>query len=287
MNPPSLFKYIPFCDPKISNDKKLQELRVKGFENGEIWYPKASNLNDPFECYPDFKLKEEDIDQIVESLTPEEFIFIKEKNQIESKQKLIRALKEPRNINIPSIAGLPSIPTEFVHRSLFFATIGALSTHYLSQIGVLSLTEKPLDLMMWAHYGGNSTGICLEFERNQDNALGSESTVAVTYTGKREKIKFHERHSRKKQIISTKYNVWKDEKEWRHFQDQGDKLYPFPGKVIRIIFGLNSHPSTIDLTKSIFDEDLSYEEIILNKDYSFSTDCGLKHSLSKVKIDWS
>lgn len=287
MNPPSLFKYIPFCDPTIDIDTKLQDLRVKGFENGEIWYPKASNLNDPFECSPDFELKEEDIDQIVESLTPEEFIFIKEKNKIESKKILIKALREPRSIIIPSIADLSVIPTEFVHRSLFFATISALSTHYLSQTGVLSLTENPLDILMWAHYGGNSTGICIEFERNQDNALGSKSTVAVTYTDSRERVKFHERHSRKKQIISTKYNVWENEQEWRHFQEQGDKLYPFPGKVIRIIFGLNSHPSTIDLTKRIFGEDLSYEEIILNKDYSLSTDSGLKHSLSKVKIGCS
>lgn len=286
MNPSSLFKYVPFCAPEVAIDPKIQQLRVEGFENGEIWYPKASNLNDPFECYPDFELIEEDIEKIVESLTPEEFIFIKEKNQIESKLKLIKALKKPRKIIIPSSAGLPKIATEFAHRSLFLATIGALSTHYLSLTGVLSLTENPLDLIMWAHYGGNSTGICIEFERTTDNALGSDSTVAVTYTGSREKIKFHERHSKKKEIISTKYEAWGNEKEWRHIQDQGDKLYPFPGKVIRIIFGLNSHPSTIKLTKNIFGEAVIYEEIILNRDFSLSTDCGLKHSLSKVEIQW-
>lgn len=85
MNPSSLFKYIPFCAPDVSIDRNLQELRAKGFENGEIWYPKASNLNDPYECYPDFELIEEDIENIVDSLAPEEFFFIKEKNQIDSK----------------------------------------------------------------------------------------------------------------------------------------------------------------------------------------------------------
>lgn len=286
MNPSSLFKYIPLCAPSYSIDPGLQELRLEGFEKGKIWYPKASKLNDPFECYPDFELKEEDIDQIVESLTPEEFIFIKEKNQIETKQKLIRALKTPRKITLPLKADLSNFPTEFIHRAIFLATIGALSNHYLREIGVLSLTENPLDLRMWAHYGGNSTGICVEFERNQENALGSETTVPVTYNFTREKIKYYERHLRKKQIISTKSNVWADEKEWRHWLDQGDKLYPFPGKVLRIIFGLNCHPSTIEIVKDTFGDEISYEEIILRADYSLSTDKGLKHSLSKVKIEW-
>jgi hypothetical protein len=286
MNPSSLFKYIPFCAPEVANDPDLQQMRLDGFSNGEIWYPKASNLNDPFECYPDFELKEEDIDEIVESLTPEEFIFIKKKNQIESKQKLIKALKQPSKIGIPSSAGLPLAATEFAHRALFFATISALSSHYLSFTGVLSLTENPLDLIMWAHYGGNSTGICLEFERTADNTLGSDSTISVKYRGKRESIKFHERHSRKAEIISTKYNAWAYEKEWRHIQDQGDKLYPFPGKVIRVVFGLNCHPSTIELTNSSFGKSVSYEEVMLNRDFSLSTDCGLKHSLSKVNIQW-
>lgn len=286
MAPGSLFKYIPFCAPEEATDCKLQKKRIKGFENGEIWYPKASNLNDPYECYPDFVLREEDVEQIVESLTEEEFIFIKEKNSIETKEKLIRALKTPNLIKIPTTAKPIKIPTDFIHRSLFFAVVSALSSYYLSTIGVLSLTENPLDLRMWAHYGGNGTGICIEFERNQENLLGSDSTKPVKYLKNRLQIPFHERHLRKTETITSKSKTWKQEEEWRHWRDNGDKLYPFPGKVLRVIFGLNCHPSTIEIVKGIFDEDVKFEEIILGKDYCLSTDYGLKHALSKVKIEW-
>jgi len=286
MNPESLFKYVPFCAPKVAVDSDLQKKRVKGFEKGEIWYPKANTLNDPYECYPDFDTRDEDIDQIVESLTPEEFIFIKEKNQIESKEKLIKALKTPNAIKIPNGSIRSMIPFEFIHRTLFLAAISAISSHYLSTIGVLSLTEDPLNLRMWAHYGGNSKGICIEFERNHENLLGSTSTKPVIYRKIREKIPYYERHLRKEEIITTKFEAWSGEKEWRHWRNQGDKLYPYPGKILRVIFGLNCHPSTIEIAKDIFTKDVLYEEIILGNDYSLSTDKGLKESLSKIKIKW-
>jgi len=291
MDTQSLFKYISFCAPEVVSaenmqEKYLQEMRVKGFENGEIWYPKASNLNDPYECYPDFVLNEEDIEQIVDSLTPEEFIFIKRKSKVDSKKKILKAWKTPDLIRIPAIAGTPVISTEFIHRPLFLAIISALSTHYLSKIGILSLTTNPLDVRMWAHYGGNSTGICIEFERTGENALGSKSTLPVTYAKFRKKFNFHERHSRKEEIITTKSVAWSDEEEWRHWEDQGDKLYPFPGKILRVMFGLNCNPNTIEITKSIFGKDVDFEEVLLGSDYTLSTDKGLRHSLSRVEIKW-
>lgn len=287
MTPSSLYKYIPFCAPKIALDKKLQRRRIKCFENGEIWYPKASKLNDPYECSPDFILVADDIDLIVDSLTEEEFIFIKDRNGVSTKENLIRVLKTPNVIKLPVLSKQPTIPTDFIHRSLFFAIISALSSHYLSTIGVLSLTDNPFDLKMWAHYGGNSTGVCVEFQRNSENVLGSESTKSVSYLTERPQIKFHERHLRQEEIVTSKSKEWEYEQEWRHWRKNGDKPYPFPGKIVRVIFGLNCHPATIEIIKGIFDDAVGFEEIVLGKDYSMTTDCGLKHSLSKVNIDWS
>ena len=139
---------------------------------------------------------------------------------------------------------------------------------------------------MWAHYGGNSTGICLEFERNPNNILGSESTRAVTYVTKRIKIMLHDRHKRIEEILKTKSHIWRYEKEWRNCQEEGDKAYPFPGKVRRIFFGLNCHKKTVELTKNIFGTEVDYEEIMLGDDYSLTTDHGLRHSLSQVDLKW-
>lgn len=38
-------------------------------------------------------------------------------------------------------------------------------------------------------------------------------------------------------LLCYKSNEWSYENEWRCIQQQGDKLYPFPGKLTGIIFG--------------------------------------------------
>jgi len=208
----------------------LQRRRLEGFKKRKIWYPTASSLNDPYECYPDFVTNEDDIVEIVESLTSEEFIFITKEQEIEQKEGLIRILKD-YYATTPSLSSIgKGLSLEGLRKMLFLPMISAVSTYNFSNIGVLSLTQNPLDLKMWAHYGGNSTGVCIEFERNSRNLLGSSSTKRVTYMKKRSKINFHERHQKKEEIIASKSKAWKDAKEWRHWRDKGNKLYPFPRK---------------------------------------------------------
>ncbi len=280
----SLYKYIPFEAPTVGANGEIELKRQKCFENGEIWYPRAGNLNDPYDCYPQFLLPVNEIENIVHSLTEEEFIFIKDKNGVSTKEKLIEILKTPYGSNLSFMTPRSKLPTDFLHRSIFFATISALSSYYISNIGILSLTENPFDLRMWAFYGGNSKGICLEFARNPENDLGSETPQPVTYVTERPQVQFHERHLKKDEIITTKFEAWEYESEWRHWKQEGDKSYPFPGDVKKIIFGLNCHDTTINLVKQIFGKNIEYEEIALNKDYSIRTDCGLKHSISKLDL---
>ena len=117
--------------------------------------------------------------------------------------------------------------------------------------------------------------------------LGSDATKPVYYLAERPQIKFHERHVKREEIVTSKFDVWEYEREWRHCADSGDKLYPFPGKLVRVIFGQNCRPVTIDIIKGIFQNSVAFEEILLGRDYSMTTDKGLKHSLSKVEIDWT
>ena len=82
----------------------------------------------------------------------------------------------------PNLPGRQTaVPVDFIHQSVFIGALAAIFSVDLSNIGVLSLTEDPFNLRMWAHYGGNSTGICLEFERTSTNTLGSKSTKKVNY----------------------------------------------------------------------------------------------------------
>lgn len=179
-----------------------------------------------------------------------------------------------------------AIPNDFIHQPIFVGYLKALFSTIISSIGLLSLTEDPLNLKMWAHYGGNSTGICLAFDRNPNNILGSKSTRKVKYMTKRPKITLHDRHNRIEEIIFTKSYILKYEKEWRTYQEEGDKSYPFPGKLRRILFGLNCHHDTVELTKNIFGTNVDYEDIYIGRDYTIRSDKGLKHPISQVDLKW-
>jgi len=252
MNPSSLYKYVPFNVPEECGESDLQSLRLKGFENGKIWCPTAYNLNDPYECYPKFEIKDEYIKEVVDSLTPDEFILIKKDAPDVSKENLKRVLKDHKDP---------------LRRALICAVIGAVNIHNFKKIGVLSLTTDPLNLIMWAHYGGNSKGVCLEFERTPDNELGSARTLPVKYLKARPEILFQDRNRKKVEIVTSKFEGWEYEQEWRNWQETGEKLYPFPGKLIGVIFGLDCHEETKKVVKKTFGSTVEYEDTYLGRDY--------------------
>lgn len=286
----SLYKYIPFEAPLLTQPNSLQQKRHTCFENGEIWYSQATKLNDPFDCKPRLHLpvcSEEQLEELVNSLSSDELRIVEEKTGLSTKEDLLILLKTPNVMKLPDFPGSKhAVPVDFIHQSIFVGALSAIFSANLSSIGVLSLTEDPFNLKMWAHYGGNSTGICLEFERTAANTLGSKSTQKIKYVKERPKIMLHERHDHLVEVINTKSHIWEHEKEWRDIKSKGDKSYPFPGKIQRVLFGVNCHKTTVELTKNIFGTGIKYEEMLLNEDYSLRTDNGLKHSLSQVDIKW-
>lgn len=228
---------------------------------------------------------EEKLEEVVNSLTQSELRIIESKIGATSKETLLKVLKTKDAMKLKRFSS-GGVNCDFVHQSVFIGAISAIFSASLSNIGVLSLSEDPLNLKMWAHYGGNSKGICLGLQRTSENTLGSESTKQVNYVKIRPKILLHQRHKNIEEITATKSCHWDYEKEWRDIKPEGDKSYPFPGKVLKVIFGLNVHKETKELTKNIFGQDVEYEEILLGSDYSLSTDCGLKHAMSQVELTW-
>ncbi|BBO71383.1 hypothetical protein DSCA_53130 [Desulfosarcina alkanivorans] len=293
----TLFKYIPFNSPELGDSSSVQGKRKNDFEKGEIWYPRADKLNDPFECSPyfqNFDYNEEQIEEAVESLSDSELNSIESVIGKYKKNDLIKILKTPNVFNHNSFERVTDIGKnlvvenvyKYIHQIIFVEYFKLNFSNSLLKTGVLSMTGDPFNLLMWAHYGGNSSGICIEFERNPENILGKRSTRRVKYVKNRPTIKFQKRKNYAKQIIYTKSNIWRYEKEWRTCQPEGDKSYPFPGKVLRILFGLNCNEKTIELTKKIFGKNVVYENIIIGDDFSIQSDNGIHHSISQVELSW-
>jgi hypothetical protein len=129
------------------------------------------------------------------------------------------------------------------------------------KIGVVCLTAKPLDRLMWAHYGESHKGFVAEFGRSGDEGkteygfrcCGSPFGSAVEVQYEPELPLLQPGHPNLEKGILTKYDCWVYEEEWRvirpldsgdaHPTKQGFVLARFkPIHLRRVIFGLRAPP---------------------------------------------
>lgn len=128
----------------------------------------------------------------------------------------------------------------------------------LKKFGIVSLAESASDILMWSHYADNHKGICIELDRNENNELGNpEVTSKVKYTQSYPSLnskilldsdKFN---SSLQRVLYTKSKQWEYEKEWRTFKQQGGIVYPLPGKIKSITFGIRSSQMDIEIVKKL------------------------------------
>ena len=135
---------------------------------------------------------------------------------------------------------------------------------------VLSLTENPVNAVMWAHYGDTHTGLVLGFRHlpDQDTPLQVAKRVSyfrdapsigsgldfLLYGDSEETRKLTIDH-----ICFSKRVEWQYEEEWRAITwrpDEGDALfgdYPFlPGELESVTFGSKVSASTVgDVTQLV------------------------------------
>ncbi|EGR0541746.1 DUF2971 domain-containing protein [Vibrio cholerae] len=128
----------------------------------------------------------------------------------------------------------------------------------LKNFGIVSLAESAADILMWSHYADNHKGICIELERNENNALGNpDETNKVKYTqsypslSSKVLLDSDQFNSSLKRVLYTKSKQWEYEKEWRTFKPQGGKVYPLPGKIKSVTFGARSSQMDIEIVKKL------------------------------------
>lgn len=126
---------------------------------------------------------------------------------------------------------------------------------YLNETtGILCLTEDPLSLLMWAHYGSSHTGFVIGFNTSDDffkrtNGWDGLKRVQYSKTLPNETLA----DVTNKQILLTKSCDWCYEREWRllrHLEgasnvlnDKNDKIYLFkvpPSCIDSVLLGCKS-----------------------------------------------
>ena len=245
MKPATLFKYQSInCN---STDALFKH---------SIWFSKPIMFNDPF----DSNLKINGFERYFNCLPLYVNALGKNKLNEEYFQKTISNLKLQGKTETEIIEQIESdlISKDYPSLRMQFYELTKSYDEISQSAGLLSLTSKNNNLLMWAHYANNHEGICLEFSTTEPSERAKICTLADnSMTFKVDYIDYYPRALDMKLFDSThvdrirnlfllKSKEWEYEEEWRVINKEGDKLLPHPGKLKGIILGARISDIKID-----------------------------------------
>ncbi len=261
----------------------------------KIWAAKPETLNDPFECsVPQFTKAQ--ISKHAKGVKTSQLAgFINEAHNAHANGEVFfnihgRAIK----LLLNKIKNTKDFDRKYRIVNNFYKNIGhngfsdpegqaKAVQKMLNNVGVFSLSEDPLNMLMWSHYGANHEGLVLGFEAEDGSDLANDEyfqpvqyseealnvdlskglmngvTFSLDETGAptiKSFVQIEDPQIQK--VLFTKTVNWSYEKEWRYLrQDFGS--YPLPGKLSKIIFGLNCKDENIRKYLKISDENFNGE----------------------------
>jgi len=204
--PDALYRYRALMDDKL-DEERLKPL----FVNHQLYFPSRRKLNDPFECVvPSF------LDTPPHILQP----FLEEKVRKSWPDLTCNQIREKT----------AAIDLERLRQDI---------QNDVDKVGLLSLTEKRDDLLMWSHYANGHRGLCLEFATSIYEVFFGRAQPVV-YSDERPIFDPREPETKQvEKVVLTKSKHWTYELEWRIVEHQnGEGLYEFPAEMLtRVLFG--------------------------------------------------
>jgi len=229
---------------KFFSQKRIEQILVDSM----LRFTQSSELNDPFESRPHIEglinpnmiknIMTEDelnklLDQAIQS-TPEVHETLLD-NSIKLTPEQIQKIHQDAKIILDLMP--PLLNTKFYEMSD-------------KKFGILSLTSKFDNLLMWAHYANSHQGFVVEFKKNHsffsqndyiNKFLGT--LQAVTYSKERPQDYLHDLNTQK--VYLTKSDDWIYEEEYRMFlplenateiKEETTYLFKFPLDMISAIY---------------------------------------------------
>jgi DUF2971 family protein len=180
--------------------------------DGKLFFPSASDFNDPFECDPIFNFQ------------------ASKRARTQYNLKLLRekAPAMPRRDR-------KRLAMKAANSKSFDEAARRLIERLKGKVGILSLCERHDNLLMWAHYAASHTGICVELRRDWPPL---NFALKVAYSREYPQVDFFEiadaiegsgpaaQSAQKKwvdAIFLTKSIDWGYEQEWRILDTTGGR----------------------------------------------------------------
>ncbi|OQY01441.1 MAG: hypothetical protein B6I26_03690 [Desulfobacteraceae bacterium 4572_130] len=213
-----LYKYR---DLDEKDEEKMQYVE-RIFSHNELYFSNILDFNDPFDCKPHFS--SESTDKEFKDYLFSKYHYLKSNITRQQKRAEIRTLMKDKQLK------------ENMARKLE----DDYQIRISKKIGVLCLSAISDNILMWSHYAGSHSGICIEFE----------ATSYTEFFGLADKVDYEKDYpvvniikdagyNMAKKVLLTKSKDWKYEKEWRIInKDAPPGSYKFPSGFLKgVILG--------------------------------------------------
>ena len=217
-DPEFLYRYRP-----LHTEKGKEHWTEDIFLKNQLYFPSPKQFNDPFDCA---------IPPVLDG--PPEKLTEHLHGVLQRKSPDLGPAERKRIIDSVIPDKIERLAQDFCKRQI----------ERFSKIGVLSLTEKRDDILMWALYAAGHTGLCLEFKASSTTPFFGWAQPVV-YSEAYPQVNILKNTSdestsdERTQLILIKSDHWAYESEWRIIEhDNGYGTYQFPPELLTgVIFG--------------------------------------------------
>lgn len=205
--------------PKVNKLYKYRDFSSRTLcmvANNELYFAVSQSFNDPFDCRARKEFEFKDDQDFIEKWT-----------RLEASQQEISPEEAQKYVK-EKLVSEQSKAEYLEEKSKMFQKL------VLQCFGVCSFSQVPDDILMWSHYSNGHKGMCLEFNRSDENMLKNASPIEYPVDDEFPYFEYWPENSDETledvvTVILTKSKHWEYEKEWRLIQRPSNYDEPYRG----------------------------------------------------------
>ncbi len=204
--PPHLYKYCSLGSPE-------QRRRSRGrLVDRIVYYASPGSFNDPFDCRA-YLVADPNVAEMREAHRQMTTRY----SEAEAEELLVQVLDPDRH-------------DEFERQ------VQCVQDEYHRRFGVFCTSEVDDSIPMWAHYAGNHTGVCIQYDTKYLRNAVAKRIGQVVYSPHLPARSFFGRPLDDR-LLLTKADSWSYEREWRWFGEPGQERRLPPRAISGVVLG--------------------------------------------------
>lgn len=182
-------------------------------------------------------------------------------------------LPKLKELNDP-LEGICNMNFGFAGCSYYFGT-PVVHPHYQSALDsfrVLALTDNPNSIVMWAHYGDQFKGVCIQFKQRGALAAAKQVNYSNNLIDPLDSLKYIPMTELAQVTLMQKSKEWEYEREYRVLVNDDRQYFQLDkGDIEAVYIGFNTSTENIELVRSVCEQyEIPYYVTCMNT-YAYST----------------